>query len=127
MCSNGPSDAGKLPICASELREIFRNWDYFESRVTFYRDFRIVSPPCTETVATQEAIKAWAAYASHRAKKAQSSGAAMSQATAERLANSVTAYTEGKYTKAIEEYHRSRPSIFGKMNSLLNDAIAMEY
>lgn len=53
----------KVPVCTSEIREIFRMWAFLKSHLTFYRDFVPADPPWTRNLA------AWSQYAKSRAAK----------------------------------------------------------
>lgn len=62
---NGPGTLErKVPVCTSELREIFRRWDYFVNHLTFYSNWKVSDPPWY-THGRQQ----WAAYAAHLAAK----------------------------------------------------------
>ncbi len=90
----------KVPVCTSELRELFRMWPYFRNDVTFYQAFNVVQPPW-ET----DSVNVWAAYASQRAQKALQSGRIQSQ-THQALANQVIQHAAGGQSQqAIQAYH----------------------
>ena len=55
----------KLPVCTTEIREIFRGWDFLRRHVTFYLGFKRVDPPW-DRLADREA---WGTYARYLAKK----------------------------------------------------------
>ncbi|MEA9609028.1 hypothetical protein QY702_22055 [Xanthomonas campestris pv. plantaginis] len=54
----------KVPVCTSELREIFRRWDYFQEHLTFYKDWKVSDPPWFTN-----GVQHWALYAAHLAVK----------------------------------------------------------
>lgn len=62
--TQGQSKARKLPICTTELREVFRRWRYFAHHVTFYSKFKVCDPPWL-SVGTEQ----WASYARKLAEK----------------------------------------------------------
>jgi len=106
---------GKVPVCTTELREIFRCWDYFRNHVTFYKDFRLVTPPWERPTATYEGLKGWAMYAAHRANKVLSDDATtvLPQALV-KLEACVEAALQGNYPRAIWQFHESCPSLNSK-------------
>ncbi len=113
----------KVPVCTSELREIFRCWDYFQSRVTFYKDFYQAGTPWTNPVASAAAIQAWAGYADHRAQKALAGDLSkVPKSIAAKLAECRTRFQASDFAGAIGSYHESRPSTFGKFASFINVA-----
>jgi hypothetical protein len=67
MVTNEDTQEKKVPICTSEIRYLFRNWNKFKDtyRVTFYKDYDWASPPWYDTSDTY-VIKRWAQYAVHR-------------------------------------------------------------
>jgi hypothetical protein len=115
----------KVPVCTSELREVFRYWDYLSNYVTFYRDFCKVSPPWTAPTANPDTIQAWAAYADHRANKVLSDkNQHLPPPSLTLLKDCVSDYLSGNYVGAIDKYHQSRPSSRG-IPVRLNDALAV--
>jgi hypothetical protein len=56
---------GKIPVCSSELREIFRYWDYFQRHIVFFEGLYKTTAPWERP----EQADPWAAYAKHRAAK----------------------------------------------------------
>lgn len=96
----------KLPVCTSELLEIFRRWDFFQNHVTFYNQWKICDPPWF-THGRQH----WATHASRLATKItnkypQEAGLVHQQGrVAARLA-------AGDHLQAILKYHEMRPSRF---------------
>ena len=65
---------GKVPVCTSELREMFRYWDSLDGDIQFYKEFRRVPPPWESPPATADAVRSWATYAAHLANKRINSG-----------------------------------------------------
>jgi hypothetical protein len=59
-------NTGKMPICTSEIRYIFRNWGVFSGRIKFYRKNVECTPPWYEddlTVYNKAVRKGWVQYA----------------------------------------------------------------
>jgi hypothetical protein len=113
----------KVPVCTSEIREIFRCWDYFQTRVTFYEDFYRVRPPWEGPNANPDAVKAWAIYADRRAAKVLLGDTARVQPEViQRLRECRAACGSGDWARAIGGYHASRPSAFGPFGSFVNVA-----
>ncbi|NBC32240.1 MAG: hypothetical protein GVY13_06135 [Alphaproteobacteria bacterium] len=71
------SDYTKVPIVTSELRYLFRNWNYFKDmgKVLFYKKFQTVSPPWD--VGTVPELRKWARYAVHRVTKSRTPSVVM--------------------------------------------------
>jgi hypothetical protein len=94
----------KVPVCTSELREIFRMWSYFATYVTFYNRLKIADPPWTNGPA--DLMRLWCEYALARARKAL---ALAPQATAVFVQNTVTeietALGREQYDQGISAYH----------------------
>lgn len=49
----------KVPVCTTEIREIFRGWDFLKDHVTFYEGFIRVDPPWER----DDCREVWASYA----------------------------------------------------------------
>ena len=104
------SSAGfrKVPVCTTELRELFRSWDHFggrltstEKRVEFMRGF-VPAPPPWET--SDQAV--WAAYAERLTDKWFSKLPPLVQTTKKALADNVKSRRRGSDFKgAIDAYH----------------------
>ena len=86
----------KVPVCTSELRELFRMWPYFKDDVSFYRTYTKVAPPW-EAADTD----VWAAYAGRRAERAWRDRR-VDERTYRSVADAVTA---NQWVQAIQAYH----------------------
>jgi hypothetical protein len=114
----------KVPVCTSELRELFRTWDYTRDYVTFYLDLMQVPPPWQAPTASPATIQAWGNYAAHRANKVLSGDpGGRPQHVLDRLETCVDHALAGRYAEAIREYHDSRPSVYGKAAGYVNGAV----
>ena len=90
----------KVPVCTSELRELFRMWPYFRNDVTFYAGFNVTQPPW-ET----DSINVWAAYAAKRAQIALQAGR-VQQPTDQQTAQQVIQHVRANQPQqAIQAYH----------------------
>jgi hypothetical protein len=91
----------KVPVCTSELREIFRRWDFFVRHLTFYTNFVTCLEPWSTT-----GQQHWATYANHLAGKilVNHPGAAVARAGVAQALNA------GMYVQAIERFHEMKPS-----------------
>lgn len=94
----------KVPVCTSELREIFRRWDYFVDHLTFYKDWKVSDPPWYS-----HGRQHWAAYAAHLAAKigAKDPG---NQGLAGQIANINQLIVANNHLSAILAFHGLRPS-----------------
>ena len=108
------SSEGKVPICTTEIRELFRNWDYLSAHVSFYKDFEACDAPWG---ASNGQEKAWALYGAHRAEKILGSKLA-SKGDAEQLQACIDQVGQGAWAAAIKSYHLGNPSRYGKGASL---------
>jgi hypothetical protein len=106
---------GKMPVCTSELREIFRYWDFFSQHIKFYRDFLEVSPPWN-SIAQQSG---WSAYAAQRAQKLLDRGVNDQTLNACIFFNSINSHAA-----AVNCYHSANPSRFRNSEDvhMVNDA-----
>lgn len=91
----------KVPVCTSELRELFRMWPYFRNEVTFYFGLNIVQPPWDT-----DSINVWAAYASARAQKAIRAGRVLEPVDQQTAQQVIQLAGDGQWKQAIEAYHR---------------------
>jgi hypothetical protein len=57
---------GKVPVCTTEIREIFRRWDYLKGKVQFFRELSKCAPPWEDP----RYMDKWGIYAAYRAAKA---------------------------------------------------------
>lgn len=94
----------KVPVCTSELREIFRRWDFFANHLTFYKDWKVSDPPWF-THGRQH----WATYAAHLAGKITAQhptnqALGLKQAEVNRFIQS------NDYLMAILAFHEMQPS-----------------
>ena len=92
----------KVPICTTELREIFRRWDYFEEHLTFYTNFEACLPPWFT-----HGLQDWAQYAVHLAGKIK--------LKYNDLTGQIDALSNlcgsGQYRDVISGYHELNPSV----------------
>ncbi len=98
----------KVPVCTSELREIFRRWDQLQNDVFFFRDMALVPPPWNPQAPPDE-LQGWSAYATARAAKLQAALQPQSP-LALFLAQVTTYHQQGHFAWAVHQYHASRPS-----------------
>jgi hypothetical protein len=106
-------ERGKVPVCTSELREVFRRWDVCQHWVFFYEDLHGVPPPWDQSRGEQ-AVQSWAAYAAARATKLAlrlPQGHGLSG-----MLNQVsTLHQNGQHVQAISTYHAAQPSSLGPL------------
>lgn len=117
----------KVPVCTSEIREIFRNWDYLEKHVVFFKEFKRVPPPwCAPTGSAQE-IRLWARYAAARARKLQAkydkSDNKLYATVKSTLAN---AAKDNIPMHTVRDFHLSKPSAFNPKYALPVDHVDHE-
>ncbi|MBV6785886.1 hypothetical protein [Xanthomonas euvesicatoria] len=96
----------KVPVCTSELREIFRRWDYFVGYLTFYKAWKVSDPPWY-THGRQN----WAMYAAHLAAKIVAKHPAEQHLVQKRLEVD-QAIQAGEPLQAIHRFHEMNPSRF---------------
>ncbi|MDR3701367.1 MAG: hypothetical protein P4L56_17095 [Candidatus Sulfopaludibacter sp.] len=59
----------KVPIVTSELRHVFRLWNFYKThKLYFYKDFLTTIPPWNDT-SDKKALEGWATYARQRVAK----------------------------------------------------------
>lgn len=106
----------KVPVCTSEIREIFRNWDRLSDHVIFYRQFKRCAPPWEAPTGSSANLRNWAAYAAHRATKILSDAKVSGGLgpTKDALERVVKAYTEKRDSHAIRDFHACRPSVLDR-------------
>lgn len=98
----------KVPVCTSELRELFRRWDYCSQWVIFFEDLHRVNPPWHPDRGWS-ALQGWAKYASERAAKLASQVGDRHARHAALL--QVTQWYDGnRYAEAIQAFHLAGPS-----------------
>lgn len=98
----------KVPVCTTEIRELFRCWDYFSGslksglpRVQFMRDFEAVRPPWE-----LQDQRGWSGYAVYLTAKWFENLPDTVQSSRKALRDSVkTLHDGGQYDKAIQAYH----------------------
>ena len=103
----------KVPVCTSELREIFRMWAYLQNHVTFYSHLENSDPPWKISDKAE-----WSAYALHRAEKIT----AETEAKANLLRELRQRHQNQQYDEAIVMYH-SVPAMYLKKTSLPFDQV----
>ncbi|MEM1162671.1 MAG: hypothetical protein AAGJ28_17205 [Pseudomonadota bacterium] len=104
---------GKIPVCTSEIRCLFRDWDFFAEHVTFYEKFQMVDPPWLRP----SHIDKWSAYAklwSERCIHLAGRGADVAAFEA-----AIAAHDRGAHFAAISEYHRGNPSRLRNMHPIV--------
>jgi hypothetical protein len=105
----GSSTRRKVPVCTSEIREIFRRWDMLKDHVIFFRWFRKAPSPWDSDFFDRHAYRNWGAYARDRAAKlAQKLGAKHPRRA--QLLSVGTLYDAGNFSAAIDAYHACKPS-----------------
>jgi hypothetical protein len=98
----------KVPICTSEVRELFRCWDYFKEplksglpKVEFMRGFEKCPPPWETSD-----LESWARYAKEQAEKWFPELPAPVQTSKQGLYDAIAPALDGRdYAKAIRSYH----------------------
>lgn len=119
---------GKVPVCTSELRELFRMWNFFQPHVSFYRHFDLAQPLWADGNAAE--IQAWSDYAYRRMMKEletalQRDYAVQHKALGETFADMTIAKLAGNHATVIALYHatdyRHFPSAINKHGSLPTD------
>lgn len=98
----------KVPVCTSELREVFRRWDICSPWVLFYADLQRVPPPWDDSRGLQ-AVQPWAAYAAARSTKLADGLSPMHLKT-NMLREVSRLHAQGHYGQAILTYHSAQPS-----------------
>jgi hypothetical protein len=87
----------KVPVCTSELREIFRMWAFLQNHVTFYLHLENSEPPWKLSDKAD-----WSAYAVKRDEKVIMDDAEKTEkATLLR-----ELHDQQRYDQVIDEYHR---------------------
>lgn len=110
----------KLPVCTSELREIFRRWDYLAGWVRFFVDLQQVRPPWHRD-RTADELRGWAAYAAARAAKLAQRLPPQHVRQAE-LAQVQLRFQQNAYGQAIDLFHAAKPSELQPLPSSAWDA-----
>lgn len=86
----------KVPVCTSELREIFRMWAFLKDYVTFYLHLETSEPPWKLSDQAD-----WSAYAVKRAEKVVVDDAEKAQ----KVAQLQELHAKQQYAQVIDEYH----------------------
>ncbi|MBN3761795.1 hypothetical protein [Burkholderia sp. Ac-20365] len=116
---DGKSVKQKVPVCTSEIREIFRNWDYLEKHVVFFKDFKRVPPPWCIPTGTAADVKLWANYAAARAKKLQVKYGKANNKLYESVKNTVSEAAKNQIPPhTVRDFHLSKPSAFNPKYAL---------
>ncbi|TCK33310.1 hypothetical protein B0G84_7515 [Paraburkholderia sp. BL8N3] len=106
----------KVPVCTSELRELFRMWNFFRDNTYFYRGFRLVEPMWV--TCGPEDKKKWADYAHHvLASEAEVTLARQNSqfsTLGPKYAEFFLAYLNKQYDVAIQRYHDIDYRLFPK-------------
>ena len=103
---NSACDA-KVPVCTTEIREIFRGWDFLKTHVVFYENFTRADPPW-ERDADRET---WGSYARVLARHL------LTRYPGAKLLDNVRATVDGCIdskvaSDAISRYHQCHASVF---------------
>ncbi len=92
------NDNQKVPVCSTELREIFRHWHSLKPHIIWFRGFRTCDPLWQ---ANGPGRKGWAEYAVTLLEKRRALGHPVTR-TAKELTD---ALADGKYPLIIQYYH----------------------
>jgi hypothetical protein len=118
----GPSD-GKVPICSTEIRELFRNWDSLCHYVKFFEKMYACKAPWERS----EFFAKWAAYAKHRAEKLlEAKRHEMPSGDVASFIRCIELTGGGLHEKAIKTFHEAHPSMYGKRETVHSVSIAPE-
>lgn len=91
----------KVPICTTELREIFRRWDFFDNHLTFYTNFETCDPPWFT-----HGVKDWAQYSVDLALKIKLKYSDLTS----QIDALINIFDSGNYPDVISGYHKLKPS-----------------
>lgn len=94
----------KIPVCSSELRELFRYWDHFRDHIVFFKGFMKTDAPWYDPGMAEK----WAAYAKHRAAKLLAVGGTQKKNAVNK--DLVQKCLDASGIEAIHRYHELRPS-----------------
>jgi len=121
----GDGNRTKIPVCTSELRELFRNWDAFNKRVVFFKDFKVASPPwMLPSAGKPETLRAWSEYA---VKRARAIVERSPKTPYREVYNQVFEYNKaGEYDAAIGAFHWARPSLEGKKTASWGESLSIQ-
>lgn len=108
----------KVPICTSEIRELFRYWDELSKNVTFFENLNEVEPPWARVD-----VDKWARYAVHRAKKTRAMAEKANRGGELPGVDEIESWT-GK--AAIDNYHRMRPYTFRNQSNINHVIVGQE-
>lgn len=100
----------KVPVCTTELRELFRLWDYLGPNVLFTEKLSKVDPPWISNISTQ---KDWAYYALHLVRKILINEK-IDQNFLTSVAMMLKEIKKENYAKVIQLYHNACPSLYGQ-------------
>lgn len=100
----------KVPVCTTELRELFRLWDYFKGHVLFTEKLAKIDPPWVNNISTQ---KDWAYYALHLARKILINEEVDGKFI-RHVALMLEKIKEKDYAEVIRLYHSACPSLYGE-------------
>jgi hypothetical protein len=109
---------GKVPVCTSEVRECFRNWDFLGYWLRFFRGFEPCDPPWAPS---HPQVRSWATYANHRATKLieYDSDPSRQRRPLEdfhrgQFEECQRCFGASDWNGAIAAYHNGRPSLYTK-------------
>lgn len=105
----------KVPVCTSELREIFRNYDYYQHAVHFTSGLKKVSPPWLH----DSCANSWAEYALHLIRKLLILHNTLDTSDIGKVKFAIEAYSNGDYASTIKLYHELNPSKYLGIQKLL--------
>lgn len=104
----------KVPVCTSELREMFRRWDVCHTMVHFFHDLHAAHPPWHASRGLP-ALQAWSAYAAARAiKLADRLG--VHHPKDHDLRQVQVLHGRAEYERAIAAYHATGPSALSPLH-----------
>jgi hypothetical protein len=117
----------KVPVCTSEIREIFRNWDYLKNHVIFFKALKKVPPPWEQPTASMAEQKLWSKYAVKRAKALKDKYGKTDNKVYSAVKSNVERTCQDFAPKpTLDAFHLSKPSLFNPKYALPVDHEAHE-
>lgn len=110
----GKKATSKVPVCTSELREIFRNWPRLQNNIVFYHQTLEVTPPWKNQPV--ETMMNWALYAIHRQKKKHGDANPIA-------ANMEILLGQQNFDEVIDLYHKSYAAIDKQEDDAIMDNV----
>ena len=115
------SSRRKVPVCTSEIREIFRRWDMLKDHVVFFRWFRKAPAPWESDYFDRHAYRNWSGYAKQRAAKLAGKLGTTDPRRAQLLKVGQD-HDAGNFFAAIDGFHACKPSTLTPLPSAAWDA-----